>query len=502
MGAFSSSFKNRSKFLSPDKAFQVSAIKNGDKIPLLVTKISNGKPIVSYKKAIAKQKVLDYIKKHGDDMIGKTIKAKITGKNSGGFVLIYDNLSLFLPRSLSALRGDKEHVGKDIEVEVINIKESTIVCSRIKHIKDQRKELKEFLDKVMEEDKVIEGVVKKVVNYGLFVDIGPIEGLVHHSEISYKGSVNPMKMFAEGDGVDVKVIEFNKKKNHISLSIKKAMPDPWECIEKELEVGYVVEVNVSNIEPYGVFVDLGNDLEGFLHISEVTWDKNIKHPKDYLAIGDTLTVEIREIDLEKRKLRVSAKKLQPKPFEEFVQQNRVGNVVKGTVVTITNFGAFIRIGKIDGLLLNANASWERGKSCSELLNEGDEIEVEISRIDIENEKVSLDRKSLLDTPISTYAKSHKVGDVVEGVVKDIKDFGLFVEIEKGVDALIKKEDLDDNEAEEIKVGSEIKAAIVFLDTKANKIRISSKRLAKIEERDALKEINDDSKITFEDLIKK
>jgi small subunit ribosomal protein S1 len=476
-------------------------IKDGDKIPLLVTKFNNDKPIVSYRKALSRQKVVDYLEKNGEDLIGKTIKVKVVDKNNGGFILRYDEIDMFLPKSLSALHSDKNHIDREIEVEVVNIKQSTIVCSRIKHIKEKRKKVKEFLEEMTKEDKVITGTVTKVVNYGIFVDIGPMEGLVHHSEISYKGSVNPMKIFTSGDKVDVKIIEFNKKKNHISLSVKKTMSDPWISIEEELEVGYAIEVTVSNIEPYGVFVDLGNDLEGFLHISEITWDKNIKHPKDHLKIDDVITVEIIEIDLDKRQLRVSQKKLQQKPFDDFMSKNRVGDLVKGKVVTLTNFGAFIRIGSIDGLLLNSNASWDRDSKCTDLLSLEEEIEVKILSIDKDNEKISLDRKTLLETPIFKYSQEHKINDTVSGIVKDIKDFGIFVELEKGIHALLRKEDLSDD-SEEIEVGSTISGAITFLDVKNNKIRISSKKITQLEEKNTLKLINDDSKITFGDLLKK
>jgi small subunit ribosomal protein S1 len=476
-------------------------IKDGDKIPLLVTKFNNDKPIVSYRKALSRQKVVDYLEKNGEDLIGKTIKVKVVDKNNGGFILRYDEIDMFLPKSLSALHSDKNHIDREIEVEVVNIKQSTIVCSRIKHIKEKRKKVKEFLEEMTKEDKVITGTVTKVVNYGIFVDIGPMEGLVHHSEISYKGSVNPMKIFTSGDKVDVKIIEFNKKKNHISLSVKKTMSDPWISIEEELEVGYAIEVTVSNIEPYGVFVDLGNDLEGFLHISEITWDKNIKHPKDHLKIDDVITVEIIEIDLDKRQLRVSQKKLQQKPFDDFMSKNRVGDLVKGKVVTLTNFGAFIRIGSIDGLLLNSNASWDRDSKCTDLLSLEEEIEVKILSIDKDNEKISLDRKTLLETPIFKYSQEHKINDTVSGIVKDIKDFGIFVELEKGIHALLRKEDLSDD-SEEIEVGSTIAGAITFLDVKNNKIRISSKKITQLEEKNTLKLINDDSKITFGDLLKK
>jgi small subunit ribosomal protein S1 len=251
----------------------------------------------------------------------------------------------------------------------------------------------------------------------MFVDVGGIDGLVHYSEISHKGPVNPAKYYSEGDEVQVKMIDYDKKKRHLSLSIKAVTPNPWDKIDEIIEVGDTIAVTVSNIEPYGVFVDLGEDLEAFLHVSEISWDKNVKHPKDYLKVGDEINVEIIEIDKENQRLRVSLKKLLPKPIETFKSKHNIGDVIKGSVTSVTDFGAFIKVGEVEGLLHNQECSWDKGVKCKDILKVGDEVEVKIIDIDTQNSKVSLSKKALEESPAQKFASKHKVGDIVEGVVK-------------------------------------------------------------------------------------
>ncbi len=434
----------------------------------------------------------------------KSYDLKVVGKNKGGFIVENeDGVEFFLPRSQAAVRDMNALMGKMVKVKIIKIDKDneSIVVSRKKFLDDERKKRKEIVQELIDADEVVDGTIKKITTYGMFVDVGGIDGLVHYSEISYKGPVNPSTIYSEGEVVPVKAIKYDKEKRHLSLSIKAAMPDPWEEIKDQLEVGDSIQVEVSNIEPYGAFVDLGNDIEGFLHISEISWDKNIKHPKDYISENQEIDVEVIEINCEERRLRVSLKNVLPKPFEDFLKNYNTGDVVKGIVTTITNFGAFIKIGGIEGLLHNEDASWNRADKCKELLNAGDEVEVKIIKIDDINEKVSLSKKELEDSPIQEYAKTHSNGDIVIGKIRDIKDFGVFVELENNVDALIRTEDLLPDAEEELKVGDEIEAAISFLDDRKNRIRLSVRRLSKQKEREALKEINKEEKMTLGDIIK-
>ena len=479
--------------------------KVGDTIKVVITGSRNGRPIVSHKKALRKEKVKAFIEAYDPENSGE-IDVKVVGKNKGGFITQDVNgVEFFLPKTHSGFKNAEGIIGKTYKVRVIKIykEENSIVVSRKKILDDDRKKRKEALSSIVENDSVIEGTVKKITTYGMFVDVGGVDGLVHYSEISYKGPVNPSSLYKEGDKVLVKVISYDNEKRHLSLSIKAATPDPWEeIINDGLEVGDTIKVTVSNIEPYGAFVDLGNDIEGFLHISEISWDKNIKNPKDHINEGQEIDVEVIEIDAKGHRLRVSLKNLLPKPFDEFKAKHKEGDVVKGVVTTITNFGAFVRVGCVEGLLHNEDASWDRNDKCKDMFKAGDELEVKIIKIDSAEQKVSLSLKDLKQSPVQAFADKFNVGDIVKGTIRDIKDFGVFVELGDNVDALIRKEDLGSVDVSILKIGDEIEAAIAFIDEKKNRIRLSIRRLAKQKEREVLNEINDnDDKVTLGDIIK-
>ena len=477
----------------------------GDTIPVVITGYRNERPQASYLKAIRKANVRKFIEEHAEDGEGMVVEGKVVRKNRGGyFVVNDDDIEFFMPMSQAAFAQGKNPIDKEIKAVILKLDKDrdSIVISRRKYLDQLRKQRKEIVDQLMEEGKVVTGTIKKITSYGMFVDVGGVEGLVHYSEISYKGPVNPASLYEEGDQVEVKAIAYDPKKRHLSLSIKQTMPDPWEEIIEQLEEGDAIKVTVSNIEPYGAFVDLGNDIEGFLHVSEVSWDKDIKNPKDYLNVGDEIDVEVIEINRETRRLRVSYKNLQPKPFDEFVREYKEGDVVTGTVTSTTDFGAFVRIGKVEGLLHNQDVSWQKGVKAKDILKKGDEVEVKIIRIDPEQQRISLSKKALEESPIDRFAKEHKVGDIVKGRIRDVKDFGVFVELEEGVDALIRKEDVSPLNIDELQKGDEIEGVIVMLDPASNKIRLSVRRLERQKERDALNQFNEsEDRLTIGDIIK-
>ncbi|MCI7464476.1 MAG: 30S ribosomal protein S1 [Campylobacter sp.] len=476
--------------------------KIGDKIEVLITGSRGGRPIVSHKKAIAKSKVADFIAKY-DENAENVFEVKIASKNKGGYVAYDENgVEFFIPRS----QMREANVGTLTKVKVIKVdaEENSIVASKRRISDAGRKERREALEQIAARiGEVVTGVIKKITSYGMFVDVGGADGLVHYKEISYKGPINPASLYKEGDSVDVKIISYDKDKKHLSLSIKAAQPDPWSEIKEGLSVGDAIRVTVSNIEPYGAFVDLGNDVEGFLHISEISWDKNISNPKDFIKEGESIDVEVIEINHDTRRLRVSLKNLLAKPFDEFKAEHKVGDILKGEIVSTTEFGAFVKIPTkssfVEGLLHNEDASWDRGKRCKDFLKVGEKIEVKLIKIDDKAGKISLSLKELQDSPIADFASKHKVGDKVTGNIKDIKDFGAFVELVGGVEALIRKEDATD----ELSVGASIEAAIADIDKSKARIRLSQKKLRVQKEREALDKFNaaSDDKITIGDIIK-
>ncbi|MFK5937875.1 MAG: 30S ribosomal protein S1 [Sulfurimonas sp.] len=475
----------------------------GDKINVMVMGYYNERPKISYKKVLEQQKTIDFIAANKDDFEELVVEGIITKKNRGGYVVEADDVAFFMPRSLAAFKDTDEVVGRKIKAQVVKIDEdeNSIILSRRKLFNEERKKKKEIIDQLMAEDVIVEGTIKKITSYGMFVDVGGVDGLVHYNEISYKGPVNPSKLYKEGDVVTVKAISYDKDKRHLSLSIKAVMADPWAEVESELDEGDTITVTVSNIEAYGVFVDLGNDIEGFLHISEISWNKNVKNPNDYLTVGQEIDVEVIEINSKTHKLRVSLKKLLPKPFDEFMKKFNEGDIVTGTITSLTDFGAFVRIDDVEGLLHNQDISWDKNTKCKDVLKSGEEIEVKIAKINSEDQKISLNRKTLLESPIDKFATTHNNSSIVTGTIRDIKDFGVFVSLEDGVDALIRDEDLTPLVKEELEAGQEIEAAIAVIDTKRDRIRLSVKKLDYIKNQAMLAEINDNESHSLGDLIK-
>ncbi|ADG92153.1 RNA binding S1 domain protein [Arcobacter nitrofigilis DSM 7299] len=478
--------------------------KVGDTIPVILTGIRGEKPSISHKKVLQKEKFDAFVKEHTEDLEDVTIEGKIISiKPRGGFIIEDDNgCEYFMPMAQSYLKAQGA-LGKKVKAKVLKINEAqnSIIVSRKKLIEESKIEKDAKVAQFLENDGLINGTIKKITSYGMFVDLGGIDGLVNYNEISYKGPVNPSNYYAEGDEVTVKVLSYDKAKQHLSLSVKAALSNPWEEIRDELDVGDTITVTISNFESYGAFVNLGNDIEGLLHISEISWNKNLKNPKDLLTLGDEVNVEVIELDVDKKRLRVSLKNLQEKPFAKFTKEHKVGDIVTGKVATLTEFGAFVTLGDVDGLLHNEEASWEGNAKCKNLYKKGDELEVKIIKIDKEKENISLSIKDITDSPAKKFQATHKIGDIVKGTIKDLKDFGLFIKLEDNLDGLVRNEDFAPTTADNIEIGKEIEAVVVNIDTNRNRVRLSIKRLEQQQEREILKSVNDDSSMTLGDLLK-
>ncbi|MBL3519766.1 30S ribosomal protein S1 [Aliarcobacter lanthieri] len=478
--------------------------KVGDTIPVMLMGNKGERPNISHKKVLQKEKFDNFIKAHGEDFEDVTIEGKVVAiKQRGGFTIEDSNgCEYFMPLAQSYMKTQGA-LGKTVKAKVlkVNKNQSSIIVSRKKLIEESKLIKDTKVNEILENKSPINGIVKKITSYGMFVDLGGVDGLVNYNEISYKGPVNPANYYNEGDTVSVVVLSYDKTKQHLSLSIKAALSNPWEEIKDKLEVGDTITVTVSNFESYGAFVDLGNDIEGLLHISELSWNKNIKNPKEILNIGDEINVEVIELNFDQKRLRVSLKNLQEKPFTKFINSHKVGDVLQGKVATLTEFGAFVTLGEVDGLLHNEEASWEPNAKCKTLFKKGDEVEVKIIKIDKEKENISLSIKDIAESPAKKFQDNYKVGDIIKGSVKDKKDFGVFIKLENNLDGLIRNEDFGPLNVEEIKNGDEVEAVIINIDTKKNRVRLSVKRLEQQQEREMLRSVNDDSSMTLGDILK-
>ncbi len=475
--------------------------------PIIVHVSEKGEhPSVSYKKAISQQKIQAKIEELGENYENTIIEGKIVkivGKNKGGYIVESQGVEYFLSRSHSSLKNDANHIGKRIKACIIRVdKENhSINISRKRFFEVNDKRQLEVSKELLEATEPVLGVVRQITPFGIFVEAKGIEGLVHYSEISHKGPVNPEKYYKEGDEVYVKAIAYDAEKRRLSLSIKATIEDPWEEIQDKLKPGYAIKVVVSNIEHYGVFVDIGNDIEGFLHVSEISWDKNVSHPSNYLSVGQEIDVKIIDIDPKNRRLRVSLKQLTNKPFDVFESKHQVGDIVEGKVATLTDFGAFLNLGGVDGLLHNHDAFWDKDKKCKDHYKIGDVIKVKILKINKKDKKISLSAKHLVTSPTEEFAQKHKTDSVIQGKVVSIKDFGVFINAD-GIDVLIKNEDLNPLKKDEIKIGQEITCVVVAIEKSNNKVRASVHRLERKKEKEELQAFNtSDDKMTLGDILK-
>lgn len=472
--------------------------------PIIVHVSEKGEhPSVSYKKAISQQKIQAKIEELGENYENAIIEGKIVGKNKGGYIVESQGVEFFLSRSHSSLKNDANHIGKRIKACIIRVdKENhSINISRKRFFEVNDKRQLEISKELLEATEPVLGVVRQITPFGIFVEVKGVEGLVHYSEISHKGPVNPEKYYKEGDKVYVKAIAYDEEKRRLSLSIKATIEDPWEEIQDKLKPGYAIKVVVSNIEHYGVFVDIGNDIEGFLHVSEISWDKNVSHPSHYLSVGQEIDVKIIDIDPKNRRLRVSLKQLTNRPFDVFESKHQVGDIVEGKVATLTDFGAFLNLGGVDGLLHNHDAFWDKDKKCKDHYKIGDVIKVKILKINKKDKKISLSAKHLVTSPTEEFAQKHKTDSVIQGKVVSIKDFGVFIHAD-GINVLIKNEDLSPLKKDEIKIGQEITCVVVAIEKSNNKVRASVHRLERKKEKEELQAFNtSDDKMTLGDILK-
>jgi small subunit ribosomal protein S1 len=373
--------------------------------------------------------------------IGDAVEFKIEKLIKGGFVGYVDGQEIFLPKSLSGLKEDESVIGKTVKAYVKEFKQNSVVVDRKAYLNDIKAKLES------RGDETINALVTKVKPKGIVIDVDGISGFVPKEEIFYK-KIDHRQYISEGDEVQVKLIDPVRR----IFSIKRTLPNPWEEV-KELGIGDVVKVSVSHITDYGAFVDLGNGVEGFLHISEINWDGI-----NDLTLGDEIEVEIVEINPEEEKLRVSRKNLLTKPAEIFAEKYNAGDVVEGIVTKFINVGAFVEIDGISTLLPNKFASFKKGEKASEIFNIGDTMEFKIITIAPEENKVIISRKDAMPNPYDTFAQNHQIGDEIEGKVKYITDFGMFIDL-GDIEALVRKEDYSG----EYEIGDDFKGKIIEIN---------------------------------------
>ena len=373
--------------------------------------------------------------------IGDIVEFQIEKLIKGGFVGKKDGVEFFLPKSLSGLKEDESVIGKIVKGKVKEFKQNSVVVDRKAYLNEIREKIKKL------EGKKINAKITKVKPNGLVIDIDGISGFVPKEEIFYK-KIDHKKYFEEGDEIEVILIDPDRR----VFSIKRLLPNPWEEV-KNLNIGDRIKATVSHITEYGAFVDIGNGVEGFLHISEINWEGI-----NDLTLGDEIEVEILEINPDEEKLRVTRKNLLTKPATIFAQKYKVGDIVKGVVTKFINVGAFVEVDGISVLLPNKFVSYKKGEKANEVFNIGDKKEFKVITIDEDNNKVIISRKDAIPNPYESFEKEHNLGDEIEGKVKYITDFGMFIDL-GDVEALVRKEDYQ----KEYNIGDTFKGKIIEMN---------------------------------------
>jgi small subunit ribosomal protein S1 len=380
-------------------------------------------------------------------------------------------------KDLDSLIGQK----MSFRILKINNKRSNVIVSRRAIIEEERAKKKgETLGKIRE-GALLPGVVKNITDYGVFVDLGGIDGLLHISDISWGRISHPSEVFSVGDPIEVIVLKYDPASERVTLGYKQRKPDPWIDIMEKYPVGKVVKGKVVSLTDYGAFVELEDGLEGLVHISEIDWVQRPKHPSKYLNVGDEVDAVVLRVDKDERKLSLSIKQTKPSPWELIRERYQVGQRISGKVKSLTDFGAFVGLPEgVDGLIHISDLSWTRHiKHPSEMLKKGQKIDAVILALDTANEKIALGLKQLEPDPWTHEIPARfKLGDEVNGKVLRITDFGVFVEIEGGVEGLIYSSEIvqPSGEGEELKEGDEVRARIIRIDLEERKIGLSMKNV--------------------------
>ena len=460
-------------------------VKVGDEVEVLVedTEDSDGLVVLSKEKA-DRLKIWDEISKayQADEPVEGTIVARVKGGLS-----VDIGVKAFLPGSqvdLRPIRNLERMIGERFQFKIIkfNMRRGNIVLSRRALLEKERKKLREDTLQTLSEGQIIDGIIKNLTDYGAFIDLGGIDGLLHVTDMSWGRVNHPSELFHVGDEIKVKVLKFDPESERVSLGLKQIQPDPWVDAAMRYPVGKRVSGNVVSLTDYGAFVELEAGIEGLIHVSEMSWTKRVKHPSKMVSISDSVEVIVLDVNEENRKISLGMKQIEPNPWNVIEERYPVGTKVSGQVRNVTNFGVFVGLEEgIDGLVHVSDISWtEQIKHPSEKFKKGDEVEAVVLKIDKENEKFSLGIKQLESNPWNDIQKTYPVGSEIEGDVTNVTDFGAFVQLQEGIEGLVYSEDLAaervETPADVVKPGDRVKAIVTKVDPVEQKISLSIRAL--------------------------
>ncbi len=482
------------EFMDEDGTMLVSP---GDEVDVLLEEAEgeDGRIVISKEKA-DRLKVWDDISAayKADEPVEGTVLSRVKGG-----LAVDIGVKAFLPGSQVDLRPVRnlEHVvGQKLQFKIIkfNKRRANIVLSRRALLESERKKMRETTLETLAPGQIVDGVIKNLTDYGAFIDLGGIDGLLHVTDMSWGRVNHPSELFHVGDEIKVKVLKFDQENERVSLGLKQIQPDPWIDASMRYPIGKRIQGKVVSLAEYGAFLELEPGIEGLIHVSEMSWTKRIKHPSKVVNVGDDVEAVVLDVDERDRKISLGMKQIEPNPWSVIEEKYPVGTKVSGAVRNVTNFGVFVGLEEgIDGLVHVSDISWtEQIKHPSEKFNKGDMVEAVVLKIDKENEKFSLGIKQLQDNPWNEILQKFPVGSEITGPVTNVADFGAFVKLDEGIEGLIYSSELAtervDNPSDVVSEGQEVTALVTRVDPMEQKISLSIRALTDKEQREALKKV--------------
>lgn len=462
-------------------------VKVGDVIDVFVVhkNESDGTISLSFEKA-KRMQVFDKLEKVQEN--NEIIKGRIMRRIKGGYTVDIGGVEAFLPGSHVDLRPVPDMdalVNQEFEFRVLKINRhrSNVIVSRRVLLEEERDSKRKKLLETLAEGQIVHGKAKNITEYGVFVDLGGLDGLLHITDMSWKRIRHPKEMVSLGQDLTLKVLSFDRENCKVSLGLKQLVPDPWENITERFLIGTKVKGKVTNLVDYGAFVELEPGVEGLVHISEMSWTRKLRHPSQLIHTGDEVEVVILGVDADKKRISLGMKQVRPNPWELVAEKYPEGTILEGTIKNITEFGMFIGIEDgIDGLIHVSDISWTKKiRHPSELYHVGDVVQAKVLTVDQENEKFTLGIKQLVEDPWSHVPATYPVGCTVKGVITNITEFGLFVEVEEGVEGLVHVSELGlgkkiKTPADAFKEGQEIEAKVIHVSAEERRLGLSIKQL--------------------------
>jgi small subunit ribosomal protein S1 len=434
---------------------------------------------------------------------GDIVQGVITGKVKGGLTVMINGIRAFLPGSLVDLRPVKDttpYEGKQMDFKVIKLdrKRNNVVVSRRAVLEASAGEERQKLLSTLQEGTTVKGIVKNITDYGAFVDLGGIDGLLHITDLAWRRVKHPSEVLSVGDEVQAKVLRFDQEKNRVSLGLKQLGEDPWVGLGRRYPPGTRLFGKVTNLTDYGAFVEVESGIEGLVHVSEMDWTNKNVHPSKVVQLGDEVEVMILEIDEDRRRISLGMKQCMPNPWEEFAMNHKKGDRVKGNIKSITDFGIFIGLpGGIDGLVHLSDLSWSAaGEEAVRQYKKGDEVEAVVLSIDVERERISLGIKQIEGDPYSTFIATHDKGSIVQGAVKTVDAKGAVIAINADVEGYLRASEIARDRVEDarthLKEGDKLTLMVINIDRKNRSINLSLKQKDMADENAAVAKLQSES----------